>query len=102
MACGTCGSSSVAMGNTQQVSPNYKVEQNIGPCDYTNEILNVWLDKLKWFKDRGLHVKNNVPPAKINKYLGIVLTSINVNNKCVYKSTLDEIANLITLINGLQ
>lgn len=103
MGCSSCGTAVAAslMENKSNVT-SYKSQVISGPCDYTDEILTIWLDKLKWFKNKGLHVKNNVSPALINKYLGIVLTSLNVSNKCVYKTVLDDIAKLITIINGLQ
>jgi len=104
MGCSSCGSGTVAQANALNiVNRQYRVQQQAGPCDYTNEILDVWLTKLKWFKDTGLYTKFNVKAGTINKYLGIVLTSINVNNKCNYKTSLDiEIKTLVTFITGLQ
>ena len=74
-----------------------------GPCDYTVNRLQIYLDKLKWFKTKGLYIKYKIKPGILNKYLGTVQTSININNKCAYKAMMDgEITNLVTLITGLQ
>lgn len=105
MGCSSCNKKVAVMNAANLVSQDYRVnsQQAAGPCDYTDEILQIWLDKLKWFKDKGLYTKYNVKGATINKYLGIVLTSMNVSNKCVYRNMLDgEIKTLITLITGLQ
>lgn len=103
MGCSACGSSVAIANGANMVNRNYRVEQQSGPCEYTDEILTVWLDKLKWFKDKGLYVKHNIKGGTINKYIGIVLTSLNVSNKCNYKKSLDnEIQKLVTYITGLQ
>jgi len=103
MGCSSCGKSTAAPLNNVRVS---KLQKSIkvpeGPCDYTNEILNVWADKLKWFKNKGLYVNYKVRAGTLNKFIGIVLTSINVNNKCNYKKELDnEIKTLVTFITGI-
>lgn len=105
MGCSSCGNKVAVMNAANMVSREYRVapEQAQGPCEYTDEILQVWLDKLKWFKDKGHYTKHNVKGATVNKYLGIILTSMNVGNKCVYRNMLDgEIKVLITFITGLQ
>jgi len=103
MPCSSCGKSVAVMDATNMVNRSYRVQQQAGPCEYNDEILTVWLDKLKWFKDKGLYVKYKVEGKTINKYLGIVITSLNVGNKCNYKDTLDgEIKKLVTFISGIQ
>lgn len=103
MPCSACGSSVMSANNVgQMVQRNYRVAEPVGPCDYDNTILNAQLNKLNWFKDNGLHVKYGYKPALINKYLGIVLTSININNKCMYKDILDDITKLVTFITSLK
>lgn len=102
MGCSACRNKIAVANAGEMVQRNYRVAEPVGPCDYTNEQLTIWADKLKWFKDKGLHVKYNYKPALINKYLGIVLTSININNKCVYKTDLDTMAALILFITSLQ
>lgn len=104
MGCSSCGGSQIAVAsNSNMVNNQRVVQQEVGPCDYTNDILIVWADKLKWFKNKGLYVKYNISGGTINKYLGIILTSININNKCKYRDLLDNgIKQLITFITGLQ
>jgi hypothetical protein len=103
MPCSACGSSVMSANNVgQMVQRNYRVAEPVGPCDYTNQILNAQLEKLNWFKDKGLHVKYGYKPALINKYLGIVLTSINSNHKCTYKEILDQITTLVAFITSIQ
>lgn len=101
MGCAACGTVAKAQNVGQMVSPSYRAEP-IGPCEYTDTILNAQLEKVKWFRDKGLHVTYNYKPALINKYQGIILTSINSNNKCAYKKILDDISVLVTFITSLQ
>lgn len=104
MGCSACAAASAARAaaanNTSFSSKSTQLSQ--GDCPYTDEILNVWLTKLKWFKDKGLYVKYKIEARLLNKYLGVVITSLNVNNKCVYRKVLDDVADLITAINGLE
>lgn len=103
MGCSSCGTKVIASNASNMVSKSYRVQQPVGPCEFTDDILNVWLDKVKWFKDKGLYIKYKVAPATINKYLGILITSININNKCTYKDMLNgEISSLVTFITGIQ
>lgn len=103
MSCQTCDQALLLANKTgQMVQKNYRVPEPAGPCEYNDVILTAQLDKLKWFKDKGLHVKHGYKPSLINKYIGIVLTSININNKCAYKDILDETSNLVTFIISLQ
>lgn len=101
MCCGNAVISPV--NNLSKVNNKSKVNKVYVDCDYTDDILKIWVDKLKWFKNKGLYIKHNVPASTVNKYLGILLTSMNVNNKCVYKEILDNKINaLIVFITGLE
>lgn len=71
-------------------------------CDYTIEMLQDFESKLVWFKNTGLFLNYNITPATMNKYLGIVLTSLNILNHCMYKETLDKVSDLCDLIISIQ
>jgi hypothetical protein len=104
MGCSSCAAAAAARAASAQnkVSNVSSSSVTTEECLYTDYMLNVWLVKLKWFKDTGTYVRYNVAPSLLNKYLGVVLTSLNVNNKCVYKLVLDDISKLITVINGIE
>lgn len=107
MGCSSCGNktnlSNTSISTSSNVLKNQTFNQNQEPCDYTDDILQNWLTKLKWFKDKGYYVKYNVKGSVINKYLGIVLTSMNINNKCQYVDILNgEIKTLVIFITGIQ
>lgn len=103
MGCSACGAPKAMVANTSQmVSAKYRVE-DLGPCDYTDAMLNIYYSKLKWFKDNALYVKHGYKASIVNKYIGIVKTSINVHNKCSYRKELDgPITDLVDLITSLQ
>jgi hypothetical protein len=99
MGCSICGSKVASTLRTgEMVSINYRIKQNQGPCEYTVEQLRFFEEKLMYFKDKALYVKQNMKPSLVNKYIGIVLTSLNINNRCMYKEKLDKIKDLVDLI----
>lgn len=73
-----------------------------GPCDYTQEMLTNFKENLTWFKSSGLLGKYNVKPSVLNRYLGLVITSMNINKKCTYKDDLEKITDLVDLIITLR
>ena len=106
--CGQCEAAArlAAANNLQRTSSVSQTMVASGlssePCEYTDEIFEIWLTKLKWFKNKGVYVKYNIAASTVNQYLGLVLTSLNAYNKCVYASRFAEIEKVITLINGIQ
>lgn len=101
MGCRACGSASVPPPNTvARMNPTQQAV--VGPCDYNIDRLKDMNARLVWFKSKGLFVKYNVTSKKLNQYIGIVLTSLNINNKCTYKNILDEASNLVDLIISIQ
>lgn len=103
MGCSSCGGSSVSSNPSSFVyAKNLSQVESLEPCEYTNEMLNDYLNRLYWFKDTGKFIQQKITPATINKYLGIVLTSLNINYKCTYKKDLAAITDLVNLIITLQ
>lgn len=103
MGCADCAARAAILRNSSKmVRNNYRAEQSTEPCEYTVEMLRDYEEKLVWFKNKGLHLKNNISPKTLNSYIGIVLTSLNVGNKCVYRDTLAKIKDLVDLIVILQ
>lgn len=104
MACGACAAASAANKNGQQVvNASYKISQQVaGPCEYSIAMLQDFDAKLIWFKDTGKYRKEGILPRTMNKYIGIVRSSINVPNRCTYKEELDKIADLVNLIVIIQ
>lgn len=103
MACGTCAARAAAIANNKQsVSVSLKSSSQTGPCEYSVEMLQDFNKKLTWFKDRALYRKHNILPRTMNKYIGIVLSALNVPNRCIYKDELDTISDLVDLIITIQ
>ncbi len=99
MGCG-CGSGSIHV-----VSSKSKNSLNITPnvdCPYNDVILLDFKNKLTWFKNNGLYLEYNITASVMNKYIGTVISSININDKCTYESILNEVSNLVDLIITLQ
>ena len=71
------------------------------PCNYTLEMVIDWKNILFCVRDNGLIVQTNITTQKFNSYMGILLSCINSNSACFFKTNLDEIQvyinNLITL-----
>lgn len=100
MPCATCGAKTPLIQNTvQHYSVTAPVIQN---CEYTVEMLKDFNDKLEWFKSKKLFSQYNILAKTINKYLGVVITSLNVNNRCMYKDQLDIISDIVDLIVTIQ
>lgn len=102
MGCGSCAAAAAARKKVQAVKQKAILNNISQPCPYTNTMLLIWREKLKWFKRSGKSVLKRVATTTINKHLGVVISSLNINDKCRYKSRLDEVAKLITVINGLE
>jgi hypothetical protein len=98
MGCASCGQAARA---TQQgfVSPRFSAAQVAmsGPCDYTIPQLQVWVEKLTCFMQKGLYRQYNVRPADLNKALGGVKSAINYKTfPCYYAK---ELAFAQTILN---
>lgn len=103
MGCSSCGNKVLvnrSPGNV--ISSKHKVSENIGPCEYNNEVLQNFYNQLIYFKDYAVYVKYKIPAKTVNKYIGIVLTSMNVSNKCMYRDTLEKISDLVDLIISIR
>lgn len=103
MPCGTCAARAASIANNKQsVSASHKMSAQSGPCEYSVEMLQDFNKKLVWFKDRALYRKHKILPRTMNKYIGIVLSALNVPNRCTYKEELDTISDLVDLIITIQ
>lgn len=102
MGCSSCSSSAGVAVQRSFVSPSLRQVPTDPSCPYTIEILIIWESKLTWFKSKALYKKHNIPAAQVNSNLGIVKTSLNISNRCEYKTNLDGMEDMITLITGLQ
>lgn len=101
MGCSGCGQVAIPI---QQPRRTYATasQESSEPCEYTIEMLFDFRDRLEWFKSKALYLKNNVSAKELNQFIGIVITSTNIKNRCTYKSILDKAANLVNLIISLQ
>lgn len=103
MGCSNCGGGFAVARTISYLSGNIKnAKISQEPCDYTVEMLTDFNDKLTWFKSKGLYIKYNIEAKIINKALGNVKSSLNFNNKCLYKDKLDKISDLVNLIISVQ
>jgi len=102
MPCAACGAKAVYNQQSVQRTSLKSNSINQEECQYTTAILKDFNEKLVWFKDKALYIKYNISSATINKYIGTVLTALNSYNKCLYKSILDKVSDLVDLIITLQ
>lgn len=103
MGCTSCGSGGPIIPTARRSSrPKQVAAIASEDCPYTNEILNIWYDKLKNFKSKALYKKYGVKASRLNRYLGITLTALNVSNKCFDVDMLNEISEFVTYITGLE
>lgn len=106
MGCSTCGRSAAMRAASSQalkLATSPSVQSVVDPnCPYTQEMLLNFKSKLIWFKDSGKYLTLNLTPGVLNRYIGLVLTSININNKCTYQTELNNIQDLVNTITLLQ
>lgn len=101
MGCSSCGTASPSPRIAQQNKVSV-IDVFSPDCPYTSSMLEGFRDALIWFKDRGLHIKHNITSKTMNSHIGIVLSSLNFNNRCRYESQLDQISDLVNLIVAIQ
>ena len=99
MPCGVC--QKAAQANRFKTSNTYTAPASTQGCDFTLEMLQVYKEKLKCIKDNALYETLNITEAKVNSYLGIVISSINYkSNYCRFEKELINIRDLIfTMVN---
>lgn len=103
MPCATCGAKAAIQHSAiQRVQTTNYLQNSQEPCEYSVEMLRDFEEKLVWFKNNGLYLKHNIAPVTMNKYIGIVLTSLNIHNRCMYRNILDKISDVCDLITTLQ
>lgn len=100
MGCASCGAAA-AVTIVAPFKPNNVAPASDEPCDYNNENLQDFYNKLVWFKQTGKYFGVLDGPT-LNMYLGRVLTSLNTNQKCAWKDDMDKVADLVVYINTLQ
>ncbi len=89
MACSSCGQSLIS---ANQIPPSYiPVQMSVPNCDYDlNQIIH-WSVYLRCIKDAGTESNYGLDNTKLNSYLGIVLSAINMDKSlCYFKTQLDE------------
>jgi hypothetical protein len=100
MGCSTCGQAARAVQQGYKGSARFSVAAQIaasGPCEYTIPQLQVWVEKLTCFMQKGLYVQYGVKPADLNRALGGVKSAINyVTYPCYYAK---ELAFAQTILN---
>lgn len=99
--CG-CGAN-VSANVANSVAPAYRVQsatvRESGPCDYTIENIDSWLEKVNCFKDKGLYVGTHVTTKQLNIYIGVLLSAKNYkDNICYFRTELSEIEGFITFV----
>lgn len=102
MGCTSCGTASVVTNNIIPGLNRVSKNENFGDCDYTREMLENFNAYLVWFKTKGLHIKNGISSHDMNKYTGIVLSALNINNICRFKTDLDKISDVVDLIINVK
>ena len=103
MGCSACGAASVINNGARSFSRKVNVEESDpGPCEYSKVMLEDFEERLVWFKEKGLFIQYNVQAKSLNKYIGIVKTSLNILNRCKYRIILSKVSDLVDLIITLQ
>jgi hypothetical protein len=102
MGCSACGAKAFVHTSNFRVANQRVAQITSGPCEYTVPMLEDFHRKLIWFKNRALYRKHNIAPAKMNRYIGIVLSSLNVPNRCTHQVMLNEISDVVDLIVTVQ
>lgn len=100
MGCASCGQGIKAVQQSSGGSSRFSLAAQIaasGPCEYTIPQLQVWVQKLTCFMQKGLYVQYGVSPANLNRALGGVKSAINyVTFPCYYAK---ELAFAQTILN---
>jgi len=102
MGCSSCGNGGSIAPVARRSSRRVVAAVAIGDCQFTNEILSVWYEKLKTLKSKGTYKKYGIKASRLNRYLGITLTALNVSNKCFDVEMLNQISEFVTYIIGLE
>lgn len=106
MSCSSCAAQAAAMRNTaSMVQPNYRVSfvEETEPCDYTMDHINLWLVKVKCFKDSGHYITYpSFSKRVLNAYIGVLLSAnYKQTNICYYKSELEKIESFVMFMTNL-
>lgn len=96
-----CNKTYTAKNTISMVSKSYRVTE-ASDCEFTMDQLEGWKDKLICFKDKGLYKTYNVTPALLNRYIGVVLSAINLFPKspCAFQNQLNEIETFMVVVNN--
>lgn len=95
MGC-PCQNNSNAYASPTIITQTPQVNTN---CQFTEEILNTWKDKLLCVKNQSLYETVNIQEKDINVYLGVVLSALNnTSNICYFESHLQTISPKIIQI----
>lgn len=101
MGCSGCAAAAaIAAANRRpaiKITPEQLVEINAN-CEFSQSMLQNFKSKLVWYKDSGKYFSKGITPAVLNRYIGLVLTSINIKNKCTYRLELFQIQDLVSII----
>lgn len=104
MACGTCGARAAAAAaqnnniSNANFSTSYQNQQSTEPCEFSHDQLVFFKQKMIELKDSGKYIAKGIKPATMNQYIGILLTSLNINNKCTYRTYLQTISDLVSIL----
>jgi hypothetical protein len=100
MSCG-CSSGSSNTVASKAIYTSQTVVSNVD-CPYNDTNLLDFKNRLVWFKNNGLYIQYNISASLLNKYIGTVISSMNISEKCTYKQTLDDVSELVNFIITLQ
>lgn len=101
--CGQCAAAAArAAANRRPAAPKKASVEEINAlnadCPFTNTILQNYQTKIVRFRDKGKYLSLGITAAIINRYIGVLKTSINIDQKCTYKDILYQIQDLVNTI----
>lgn len=95
MGCPSCG----RMSNIRQIQRIVRRVIKSEDCIYDIETLEEWIVILKCVKNNNLYTFLDIPPKKLNSYIGIVKSAINYSsNPCYFILSLEKIKIVIDKI----
>lgn len=98
MGCSSCAAAAAAAKKVIYNNPSVSNE----PCNYTKEMLQIWLQKLNCTKEGGNFEAIASSLGEINMGLGVVESALkNENNICNFVKHLETVSSLIIKIANL-
>jgi len=100
MGCSSCGANTAPM-QFKRKSKNANKQVNLEEsCEFEQEIIANWLEKVQCFKAKFLYLQHTTYPVrKLNSFIG-VLRSAQRSNPCYFRTQLLNIQDFIIIVTA--